>query len=121
MRKSGVLIVIVIILGASCSLFILFRNANKTMNDKKLTIDKLQALTDEKHENLTWSDFSDYKYTDIGSGVYLYEYIVENNYKLHIGGKDLNAKPDYIFLFKKNYSPIDIRYENIVEYLKEGS
>lgn len=120
MKKLNILIVILILLGAIGSLFILLKKANTKLKENKLTINQIQSLVDQKHEKLTWSDFSGYKYTDIGSGVYLYEYIVEPNYKLHIGGKDLNTEPDYIFLFKKNHSPIDIRNENIVEYLKKG-
>ena len=48
-------------------------------------MEKVRELA-EKGEELTWSDFEDYPYEDIGSGLYIYRYEIDESYYLLIGG-----------------------------------
>ncbi|WP_172255547.1 hypothetical protein [Saccharibacillus deserti] len=45
-----------------------------------------------------WDTFNEYTHTDIGSGLYLWEYEVEGGRKLRMGGADLNAAPTQVQL-----------------------
>lgn len=86
--------------------------------DKQLTLDKIRTLS-EKKDNLSWNDFEGYPFEDIGSGLYIRKYNVEDNYRLLIGGGSINDKPKYIYLVKPSDERIDIRYDDIDRFLLE--
>ncbi len=90
----------------------------KIQSDNTLTLDKVIELS-SKGEELTWSDFEQYAYEDIGSGLYIYRYDIDSNYELRIGGSP-SVEPMYIRLVSKanqdNY--IDIRTENVQDFIK---
>ena len=56
-----------------------------------LTLDKVLELS-AKGEDLTWSDFEQYESKDVGSGLYIYFYDIDDSFGLWIGGV-LSDKP----------------------------
>lgn len=84
-----------------------------------ITVNDIIRLS-KKGEELTWSDFKNYEYTDIGSGLYVWEFKIENkSSKLKIGGGNLEEKPDYITYLVGNGAAFDIRIQNIEWLLQE--
>lgn len=84
---------------------------------KQLTLNDVITLS-AKGDELTWSDFEDYKSTDIGSGIYIEKYDLEDDFTLIVGGLPERA-PDFISLFHhgKDKEAIDIRNNDIQKYL----
>lgn len=81
--KKG--LVFVLILTCIFSFMGCSKNENGHIEGKALTMEKVRELA-EKGEELTWSDFEDYPYEDIGSGLYIYRYEIDESYYLLIGG-----------------------------------
>lgn len=69
---------------------------------ERLTIETVKELA-KKGDALSWSDFEPYRHTDIGSGLYIYFYEIDENYCLVIGGGDTQTAPLYIRLVLKPY------------------
>lgn len=87
---------------------------------KQLTIDIVKELA-KKGENLSADDFTDYIGRDIGSGLYIMMYPIDETYSLSVG-YSLPDKPMYVFLNKKGTEKsIDIRRENIDEFINKGN
>ena len=82
---------------------------------KDMTLNDVMRLA-EKGDELDWSDFKDYKGRDVGSGLYIWEYKLDDGYVLSVGG-DIMKKPMYILLSHDNDKGIDIRTENVKEYI----
>ena len=82
---------------------------------KDMTLNDVMRLA-EKGNELDWSDFKDYKGRDVGSGLYIWEYKLEGGFVLDVGG-DIMKKPMYILLSHDNDKGIDIRTENVKEYI----
>ena len=61
-----------------------------------LTVNEANAAIERG--TVDWETFEKYKHTDIGSGLYLWEYEVEGGRKLQIGGADLKQAPTQIRL-----------------------
>ncbi|MEK4513461.1 hypothetical protein EJP82_08410 [Paenibacillus anaericanus] len=74
-----------------------------------------------KGNELSWKDFKIYDSTDIGSGLYIQHYDIDEKYYLLIGGGSIDEKPMYIRLVKANNSDdyIDIRTDDIDEFISE--
>ena len=51
-----------------------------------LTMEKLKALVSAKGAELTWSDFEQFEGIEVGSGLYIMEYPIDEVYSLLIGG-----------------------------------
>ena len=51
---------------------------------KDLTINDLLSIKERKGEDLTWSDFKNYNFTEIGSGLFIAQLDVEGRYTLDI-------------------------------------
>lgn len=83
----------------------------------KLTLDKVIELSNKK-DDLSWDDFKEYKHGDIGSGLYIYNYHIDDNYVLLIGGKSLDEKPKYIYLEKDGGRKVDVRKDDVEEFIK---
>lgn len=86
----------------------------------KLTIEKIRALSG-KGKELSWSDFEQYPHEDIGSGLYIFRYDIDENYYLSVGGGSLESSPEYILLVSKadeNVS-VDIRTGDIDEFINK--
>ena len=86
-----------------------------------LTLDDLKAIVERQGEDLTWSHFYRYCSWEIGSGLYILYYPIDDNYSLLIGGGGPNSSPDYVYLVYKNNmdNSIDVRYESIDDFLAQ--
>lgn len=82
---------------------------------RKLTLEDVIEIS-KKGENIDWADFEEFEYKDIGSGLFVYKYDINDEYHLLMGGAQ-SSKPLYVYLVHKTKKQIDIRYENIEEFL----
>ena len=93
-------------------------------HEEQLSLAEVRQLA-EKGEDLSWDDFAQYKHEDIGSGLYIFLYDIDENYCLLIGGGGMQTPPMYIRLvFKASNSNfiddgeyIDIRTEGIENFI----
>lgn len=100
------------------------RNPSDPPVTEPLTLAAVKQLS-EKGEALSWSDFEQYKYTDIGSGLHIYRFDIDETYCLLIGGGNTETPPMYIRLvckaedreFVDDGEYIDIRTENIDDFI----
>lgn len=85
---------------------------------RTLTMEKVKALV-QKGENLGWREFAIYPHKDIGSGLYVYRYEIDENYYVLIGGASQEEPPMYIRLVsaKDSEKYIDIRTERIEDFI----
>ena len=87
----------------------------------ELTMQKLRELAD-KGEELTWGDFERYNGKDVGSGLYILHFELDEVFDLFVGGVPLpNEKPMYVKL-ALDLDPdkyIDIRTEDIEAFITE--
>ena len=86
------------------------QNPNIPNTTRKITKDDIIKLS-KKGDALTWSDFEEYEHTDIGSGLYIWQFIINDDLKLLIGGVP-EIKPYYIMLENYDGKSIDIRRPN---------
>ena len=90
----------------------------KTGQSIKLTLEIVKNLS-EKGDKLSWKDFQTYNGKDMGSGLYIKWYPIDNKYELLIGGGSLEKKPMYINLWNKDTKKfIDIRHDDIDKFIK---
>lgn len=86
-------------------------------NERLLTLEELKVIA-KKGEDISWEDFEPYHGKDIGSGLYIMYYPLEQPYSVIVGGVP-NKKPMYINLSSnKTKQYIDIRQESIDEFLE---
>jgi outer membrane lipoprotein-sorting protein len=85
-----------------------------------LTLDRVVELS-AKGEDLTWSDFEQYESKDVGSGLYIYFYDIDDTFGLWIGGVP-SDKPMYMRLATKTDmdNAIDIRTGDVKAFIKEN-
>lgn len=88
----------------------------------ELTLDTVIELA-EKGEELSWSDFEQYPHEDIGSGLMIFHYDVDEDYFLLIGGVGSGYPPMYIYLVSKADESIfiDIRTEDVTEFINRSN
>ena len=91
---------------------------------KQLTTKDIIELA-KKGDALTWSDFEGYVHEDVGSGLYIWEFRIEegSGYTLRVGGVP-PEKPNYINLCrginKSMYTDvIDIRYDDVQSFVSD--
>ncbi len=84
-----------------------------------LSIEKVIELS-QKGNDLSWDDFEKYEGKEVGSGLYILAYEINNEYHLIIGGRDKKETPMYIRLVRNENKDdfIDIRQENVEEFIK---
>lgn len=72
-------------------------------NDKKTAILSMDEIQDLAHqgEALSWKDFEGYPFEDVGSGLYIRKYEINENYHVLVGGGSVDAAPLYINLVKE--------------------
>lgn len=88
--------------------------------DEAFTLEKVKKLA-EKGDNLDWSDFENFSGTEVGSGLFIMAYNVENtDYWVHVGGVP-GEKPWYVYLSKSEDwdKRIDIRYDSVDDFLRD--
>lgn len=92
----------------------------QTVSQSKLTIEKIIELS-KKGKDLSWYDFEAYDYEDVGSGLYIYSYNVEEKYHLLIGGLSTSVSPIYIRLVSKTDENdyVDVQNGDIEEFIKK--
>ena len=85
------------------------------LDDKELlTIDKIKSLVIEKGKDLTYDDFKDYLHFDTGGALAAKKFPIDSTHCLLIG----NFSDDYIELSKGPGQSIDIRIDDIDEFLE---
>ena len=84
-----------------------------------LTIDIVKELS-KKGSALDWKDFEEYKGRDVGSGLYIWEFTLEDGYVLDVGGT-IDKKPLYILLSHDDDKGIDIRTDDVEKYLSDSA
>ena len=82
---------------------------------KDMTLNDVIELA-KKGNELDWADFKDYKGRDVGSGLYIWEFELEDGYVLDVGGTT-DKKPLYILLSHDDEKGIDIRTDDVKEYI----
>jgi hypothetical protein len=90
----------------------------KTGQSIKLTLEIVKKLS-KKGDKLSWEDFQTYDSKDIGSGLYIKWYTIDDKYELLIGGGSLKESPMYIYLENKDTKKsIDIRHDDVNKFIK---
>lgn len=96
----------------------------KLRKTKMLSMEALYELVSKYGEELSWKHFSQFYHVETGSGLYIRQYPIDNNYQLLIGGDSPAVTPYYIYLVACDGSGdhIDVRTESIDDfrYLKES-
>ncbi|MBQ3151551.1 MAG: hypothetical protein IJB86_09950 [Clostridia bacterium] len=84
----------------------------------RLTLETVVELS-AKGEALTWSDFERYESTDVGSGLYILVYEIDENFELRIGGSTGDT-PLYMRLVTKDNKDncIDIRTDDVEAFIE---
>lgn len=88
------------------------------MPSQKLSLNDVIMLS-QKGYDLTWSDFDEYAYIEIGSGLYIRVYEINEMYELWIGGGGPDSAPMYIYLALADDfdTRIDIRDGGVTEFI----
>ncbi len=92
-------------------------------SDTPLTLADVITLS-ERGDALTWSDFAEYFHTDVGSGLYIWLFPIDETFSLRIGGTSPGTPPMYIDLCVKNGEEeehIDIREGDVEEFISKLS
>lgn len=85
--------------------------------EKNLTLDNVIELS-KKGSNLTFLDFEEYKYTNIGSGLIVEKFDINDDYYLLVGGS--SKYPMYVDLVYKGNKEIDIRKEDVENFINNN-
>jgi len=92
-----------------------------TLKNPLISVEDILLLS-KKHDELSWSDFENYDYSDIGDGSYIWEFnIKDSSSKLLIGGKDFREKPDYIILSMRTGVEVDVRKDDLTPWFYDDS
>ena len=99
---------------------------SETANDKEaqkplISEDDILELS-KKGDELTWSDFEKYEFTDIGDGTNIWQFVIKNSgSKLLVIGRDLKEKPEHINCVWGNGAEFDIRTEDLTPWFYDDS
>ena len=83
---------------------------------KDMTLDDVKELA-KKGDDLTWSDFEDYKGRDIGSGQNIWRFKFGDGYALEVCGVADRRKPDYVILSRDGDYEVDLLRDSINGFL----
>ncbi len=85
---------------------------------EKLTLDDVVTLS-QKGDTLSWSDFERYQGWDVGSGLYIMRYEIDELFDVLVGGVP-DETPWYIYLRVNNEADdrIDIRTEDVSTFVE---
>ena len=94
------------------------RAGNNAVEGRKLTLDDVVMLA-QKGDALTWSDFEQYQGQEIGFGLYIMRYEIDELFDVLVGGVPKET-PMYIYLRAQNEAEdhIDIRTENVSAFIE---
>lgn len=115
MKHKGTILILILFLIVTVTAC-----GNKEVEENELTLEKVIELS-KKGNELSWKDFENYVSIEIGSGLYIRRYDIDENYYLLIGGGSIDEKPMYIYLVKANNPDnfIDIRMDNISNFISK--
>ncbi len=99
---------------------ILIPPLDSTLNgDKQLTLDDVLKLA-EKGESLTWEDFAEFTHKDVGSGLYIASFEIDDTFYLRIGDGKITGKPMYIRLCVRDSEDFaDVFTDDIAAFVAE--
>lgn len=92
-----------------------------TTENTRLTLDDVINLSG-KGKALSWEDFENYSYREVGSGLYIRLYEISDLFSLWIGGtSETDTEPMYIILRTNTESKdaIDIRTEAVEDFINQ--
>ena len=94
--------------------------SSEIMFKKNLSLSDVITLSDKK-DNLTWSDFEEFRYIETGSGLYIRHYEIDEMFSLLIGGSGPDEEPMYIYLHASDEwdFQIDIRQSDVEAFINE--
>lgn len=87
-----------------------------------LTMDKVLELA-KKGEDLSWNDLDGYAHTDVGSGLYILHFRIDDQFSLLMGGAGPDSKPLYVRL-ESVQDPdlyIDIREADVQDFIDRAT
>lgn len=115
----SILSLICILFLCSCTLTFIKQGSE---HDSVLTLEMVKELS-KKGDKLSWEDFEKYDGIDTGSGLYIRVYDINDDYKLSVTGTNPDMEPMGIHLDCKKtaYERIDIRYDDVEEFLERTS
>jgi len=115
-RKPALWIIVAAVL--SCILAALCFLTNPASSEKRLTLEAVIELS-QKGDALDWADFESYPSRDVGSGLYIRRYEIDDTFSLHIGGPHLDEKAWYIYLRADDGegSYVDVREGDVEGFL----
>jgi hypothetical protein len=92
---------------------------------RHITLDDIRTIAQSIHENMTMDDLSEFIGTDVGSGILIMQYLVENtDYILTVGSND-GRDVAYALLTHATdggtNASIDIRYYDVGKFLADGA
>ncbi len=86
---------------------------------KQLTLDDVLRLS-EKGEALIWEDFAEFTHKDVGSGLYIASFEIDETFYLRIGDGKTTGKPMYIRLCVRNSEDYaDVFTDDIAAFVAE--
>ena len=94
------------------------QDGNNAVDGRKLTLDDVVMLS-QKGDALSWSDFERYQGREIGSGLYIMRYEIDELFDVLVGGVP-DETPWYIYLRVNNEADdrIDIRTEDVSTFIE---
>ena len=96
------------------------RMGPSTSGTKPLTLDDVNELS-SKGDELVWEDLTEFSGYETGSGLYIVQYNIDDNYELVVGGTSGTGKPMYAYLVYEDGTQIDIRTEDVEAFISEHS
>lgn len=106
----------------SCALVVLcfLTNPVLSVDEERLTLAEVVELS-QKGEALTWEDFENYPSTDVGSGLYIRRYEIDDMFSLLIGGSHPGEKAWYFYLQANDGSGsyVDIREGDVESFINQ--
>ena len=103
--KGAKYFVVIVILASSIDLIV--KNFPIKTELCKTYIDGL--IAEKGKENISWKDFDNFLYTDIGSGQYVYEYDMVGGSHLYLCGSELSIPPTSIYIVDVDGKTIQIK------------
>ncbi len=76
----------------------------------RLSESDVDSLVAEKGaDGITWGDFEGFAGKDVGSGQYIYEYVLEEGARLYVAGNSLEEPPKSIYIIRRDGSRKEIK------------
>lgn len=83
----------------------------------QLALEVVRALA-EKGEALTWADFEPFAYEEVGSGLYIRRYPIDETFDFLIGSAAPYAEPMYFYLRNRDVNAwVDIRSRDVEDFI----